>query len=797
MATLALLDDIREALRRIRRNPRTSLLAMGTLALGIGASTAVFTMAHTVLLAPPPYRQPDRIVSFDAHQKGRQYIGISGADFLDYRKERGLFEASALADYAEFTWTGQSLPGFDGSEVLRGLVVTADYFRVLDQPMAAGRGFAPDEDQPGRDQVVVISYSLWQRRFGGRPNIIGQTVTLNDTVRTVIGVAGRNFLPYESYEVLVWVPFPASKGWRDSFEFSGMARLATTKNQAQQRLDAINLHFAEAYPASHRGYTITLEPLLADVHKEAQPALLALAGAVTCLLLIAAANVASLLLARATTQAREMAIRAALGAGRMRLYRMMLAESLTLALLASVLGALLAAWLLAGAKSIMPSSFQTDWMFVLDARFFVAAFLVSAFAGLVAGIAPAFESFRLAAGGLRPSFSRNRLLRGIVTAEIALTCVLLVGAGLLGKSFVGFLNRPLGYDTDHLLGMRVRLTGAPYKEDSQIAAYWSQLIERVAAIPGVAKAASVSDLPMGQQYSGGPCPVRAQTGNNGEPLHCHYIMASPGYFATVGIPVLAGRSFSDADGPESEPVAIVSDSLANAAWPGKDPIGQQVKLPWGDQRWRRVVGVVRRIRHGGPEDEFENGFYLPYRQTNENVMFLVLRTHGRPESVIPAVRSVLAALDPNAPAFEIRSMDKAFDRDIALPRLPVVLTVVFASLAALLAGLGLFGVIAYWVSQRTKELGIRAALGAESGELRTLVLLQGGQLALIGVALGLAASLAAARYLHSLLYGMSEHDPAVYVGAIALAGITVVLACWLPAARAARVDPAVALREEG
>ena len=796
MVTFALHDDIREALRRIRRNPRTSLLAVGTLALGIGTSTAVFTMAHTVLLAPPPYRQPEQIVSLHARFKGEDY-GISGTDFLDYRKEHGLFEVSALAGYHELSWTGQSLPGFDGAEVLRGLSVTADYFRVLDQPMAAGRGFAANEDQPGHDQVVVISYSLWQRRFGGRRDIIGQSLRLNDQVRTVIGVAGQHFLPYESYEVLFWVPFPASTGWRDSFQYDCVARLATTVDQAQHRLDAINVHLAEAYPASHRGYAVTIEPLLAGVRTTTGPALWALAGAVMCLLLIASANVASLLLARATTQAREMAIRVALGAGRIRLYRMMLAESLMLALLAGVLGALIGAWLLTGAKALMPSSFQTDWMFVLDARVFMAAFLVSAFAGIVAGLAPAFESFRMAAGGLRPSLGRNRLLRGIVTAEIALTCLLLVGAGLLGKSFVGFLNRPLGYNTDHLLGMRVWLTGERYKEVGERAAYWSQLIERASAIPGVAKAASVSDLPMGWQYSGGPCAVRGQTGNGGAPLHCHYLMASPGYFATVGIPVLAGRGFIETDGPKSELVAIVSDMLASTAWPGKDPIGQEIKLPWGDERSRRVVGVVRRIRHGGPRDDYENGIYFPYRQINTGEMFLVLRTHVPPESVIAAVRSTLAALDPNVPAFEIRSMEKAFDREIALPRLPVVLSTVFASMAALLAGLGLFGVIAYWVSQRTKELGVRAALGAEGGELRRLVLRQGGRLALVGLAAGLTTSLVVVRYLRSLLYGMSEWDPMVYAAAIALAGVMVALACWLPAARAARVDPAIALREEG
>jgi len=792
MARFALYDDIREALRRVRRNLRTSLLAIGTLALGIGASTAVFTMAHAALLAPPPYRDPDRIVSLHAVRKDQQYIGISGADFLDFRKQAGLFEASALVDYGEFSWTGQSLPGFDGAEVLRGLIVTADYFRVLDRPMAAGRGFAPDEDHEGHDLVTVLSYGLWQRRFGGQPDIIGQTVTFNGRVRTVVGVAGRNFLPYQLYEVQAWIPIH-NLGPRDSFQFDCVARLAAPKNQAQSRLNALAAHLAEAYPDSHRGYSIAIQPLLAELRSNAKPAMYALAGAVACLLLIAAANVAGLLLARATAQAREMAIRVALGAGRIRLYRMMIAESLILALSAGILGALVSAWLLSGAKALMPPTYQLGWMFTFDRRVFAIAFLVSTFAGLAAGLAPALQSFRLAAGGLRPSFGRSRLLRGIVTAEIALASLLLVATGLLGRSFAGLLHRPLGYATDHVLGMRVRLIGERYKETGQVAAYWSQLVERAGAIPGVAKAASVSDLPMGWQYSGGPCEARGTAGADVH-LQCHYIMASPGYFATIGIAMLRGRAFSEADGPKSEPVVIVSDLLAETAWPGRDPIGQQVKLPWED--WRRVIGVVRRIRHGGPDDDYENSVYMPYRQENESTMFLVLRTHVPPEAVIPAVRATIAALDPNSPAFEIRSMEKAFDREISMPRLPVVLTSTFATLAALMAGLGLFGVIAYWVSQRTREIGIRAALGADSGELRGMVLRQGAKLAVAGLAAGLLAALAVARFLHSLLYGMSERDPLVYAGAILVAGITVLLACWLPAARASRIDPAAALREE-
>jgi predicted permease len=790
-------DEVREAFRRVRRNGRTSLLAVATLALGIGAGSAVFTIAHTLLMAPPPFREPDRVVTVSGFQNRREQ-GLSGADFADYRQQRGIFEAMTLPGYREFSWTGQSLPGFDGAEVLRGLVVTADYFRVLDQPMAAGRGFLPDEDQPAKNQVAVLSYGLWQRRFGGRPEIVGQTITLDGTVHTVVGVTGPRFLTYEFYDVAVWVPYFQGTRYRESRGWGCLARLAPgiTVAQAQERLDRFNLRLAEAYPASNKGYTTRIDPLLKNTRDEARPAMIALIGAVICLLLIAAANVASLLLARATAQAREMAIRVALGAGRMRLYRMVMAESLLLGLIAMAGGALIGVWLIHVLRALTPQSATPEWMFAIDWRVFGVAFLLSAFAGTLAGLAPAFESFRMAMGGARPGMAGSRSLRMIVTAEVALAVVLSIGAGLLGKSFLKLVERPLGYRTDHLLGLRVRLRGDRYKSIDQRAAYWSELVERAGAVAGVAKAASVSDLPMGQQYYGGPFDVADKPLRPGDARpRGHRIVASQGYFATLGIPVLSGRGFSESDAAQSEPVVIVNDLLARSVWPGENPIGKQIRVFGKD--WRRVVGVVQGVRHGGPEDKVENQMYVPYRQANLETMFLVLRTHVPRESVTAAIREALKSLDPDTPAFLVRTMSEAFEGNTAGPRMPVLLTAGFAAAAALLAALGLFGVISYWVSRRTKDLGIRSALGAEAGQLRAMVLRQGLRMAAIGLAAGVGISLAVMRYLHSLLYGMSERDPAIYAAAALLSLATAAAACWLPAARAAHVDPAVALREEG
>lgn len=792
---LFLRDDLREGLRRVRRNPKLTLLGVGSLALGIGAATAVLTMAHTVLFAPPPFRDPDRLVYLKGRTPGWT-MGVSGADLADYRREMGLFDAAAFANYAEFSWTGQSLPGFDGSEVLRGLSVTGEYFSVFDQPMAIGRGFTADESSPGRN-AVVISYSLWLRRFGGRPDVLGETMTLDGRLHTIVGVTGPRFLTYEPYEVLVWVTFEPSTE-RRAHQYNCFARLGpgVSTDQAQRRLDAVNARLASAFPDSNKDYSVSVAPLLAELHEDARPAFLALVGAVACLLLIAAANVASLLLARATAEAREMAIRAALGAGRLRLFRMMLAQSLVLAAIAGAGGALIGAGLLAGARVFMPASLQFDWVFAIDGRVFVAALLASAIAGLAAGLAPSFETFRLATGGLRPSFHRSRLLGAIVAAEVALAAFLSIGAALLVKSFVGLLDRPLGYQTDQLLGMRIRLQGERYATVEAKGNYWSQLVERVGSLPGVAKAASVSDLPMGQQYIGGEFDVEGRAPQADTPRpSAHQLAASPGYFATMGIPILAGRGFAESDGPQSDPVAIVNDLLAERFWPRENPIGRMIK-PAGDT-WRRVVGVVRRIRHGGPRDEHRNEIYLPYRQFNRGTMFLVVRDSLPPESLVPSIRAAIDSIDADVPAFEIRTLDQAFTREIAEPRLIMLLTTVFATVATILAGLGMFGVIAYWVSRRLKELGVRAALGADPRALRALVLREGGRLMAVGATLGVAGSVAAMRLLRSLLYGVSERDGPAYAGAIALAIVTTALACWLPAARAARTDAAVALREEG
>jgi len=566
--------------------------------------------------------------------------------------------------------------------------------------------------------------------------------------------------------------------------------------QAQRGLDATSARLAAAFPDSNKDYSVSVSPLLEDLHEQARPAFVALAGAVVCLLLIAVANVASLLLARATVEAREMAIRSALGAGRLRLVRMMTAESLLLAAIACAAGALIGAWLIAGLRSLMPASLQFDWAFAVDHRVFVAAFLLSAVSGLAAGVAPALESFRLAAGGLRPSYHRHRLLRAIVTAEVALAVFLSVGAGLLAKGFVGLLERPLGYRTDHLLGMRVRLQGPRYSTVDRKGDYWFQLVERVRTLPGIVAAASVSDLPMGWQYIGGSFEVDSQAGLPSEQRpSAHRLAASPGYFGLVGIPILAGRGIAESDSPAAEPIAVVNDLLAERFWPAQNPIGRMIRSGGGP--WRRVVGVVRRIRHGGPDDEYRNEIYMPFRQFNQDTMFLVVRSALPPESIVPAIRSALNAIDPDVPAFEIRTLEQAFVRQIAGPRLLIVLTTGSAAVAALLAALGLFGVMAYWVSQRVKELGIRAALGARPRDLHRVVLLQGGRLMLVGLVCGVAGALAAMRLLRSLLYGVSDRDASVYAGAISLAVVMAIAACWLPARRAARIDPVDALREEG
>lgn len=792
---LALRDDTREALRRIGRDRRLTLLAVVTLALGIGAATAVFTVAHTILYAAPPFRDSDRIVSLDGRTpRSDSSAGASYGDLVHYAADRAV-TAAALVGYTEVTWTGQSVSGFDGAEVLRGLEVTPDYFRVFDHRMALGRGFAREEGMSGHD-AVVISHSLWQLRFGGRADIIGQTMTLDGKQHTIVGVAGASFLAYRSYDVLVWLPFVPSATDHADRGWACFARLApgVSLDEAQSRIDALTSRIAREmagpYRDYYKDYRVIVKPLLADAAKQARPALLALAGAVLCLLLVAAANVASLLLARATTSAREMSIRAALGAGRLRLFRLMLAEGVVLALLACAGGALIGVSILETARRLLPVSAQLKWAFAVDARVLAVAFFVSVFGGVAAGLAPASQTFRLAAGGLRPSLHRSRLLRAIVAGEIALAVLLSIGAGLLARSFVDLVNRPLGYETKSLLGMRVRLQGARYRTTEQKGAYWSQLLHRVGGLPGVARAASVSDLPMGWQYIGGGFEVQGATSGE-EPAH--HVGASPGYFSTLGIPVLSGRGFTEADGPNGEPVAIVNDYLARRFWPGRSALEHQIRV---GRQWRRIVGVVRAVRHAGPQDDYQHEIYMPYRQYNQETMFLVVRSATPLEALVPAIRRALRSIDPEVPAFEIRTLDQAYSRETARPRLPVMMTAAFSVLALALAGLGLFGVVGYWVAQRARELAVRAALGAGPRELRWMVLRQAGWLMGVGMVAGLLLATATMRLLRGLMFGMSERDPAVYAGTIILVALVALSACWLPAARATRIDPAAALRRE-
>lgn len=799
----AFLQDLRESARRIRRNVRVTALAVATLAIGVGAASAVFTIFHAVLLAPLPFHDAGRLVLLsmrDAQGRG----GVGQADQQDWIRRTSAFESIARTAYDEYHWTGQSLPAFAGPEVIRGRAVSASYFAIMQGPMALGRGFLAEESSPAKSRVAVLSYGLWQRRFSGNPGVLGQALTLDGRAHTIVGVAGPGFRTFDSYDIQIWTPIaesPNSVRGNRAYYAVGRLKPGATMEAAKRQLDELSIQLAKEYPRENGGWTTQIIPLAEQFRRGARPALHALIAAVLCLLLIAGANVASLLLARASVQGREMAIRSALGATPARLYSMAFSEMLLLAGMGAAAGALVSLWTLAGLATLVPDASQLAWAFRPGLGFVTGTLGAAALVGLLAGAGPAMESVRAAStelaaspGSLQSTPRRSRLLHGVIIAEVALAALLSIAGGLLLKGFAGLVRTPLGYGTDKILAMRIRVAGERYRTLESRAAFWTDLLQRVRALPGVMRAEAVSTLPMGHAYQGNFfwVPGRPEPPSHDRPT-ANVRAVTPGYFATLGIPLLQGRTFDESDSPGANSVVIVNDMLAAKFWPGKSALGEQIA--WQGRSWT-VAGVVQRVRHSGPSDQHEYEIYAPFQQWMPNMMFLAVKSAGAPESLTAAIRAELRNLDSDIAPFEIRTMRESLSDELAGPRLPAVLIGAFAGVAASLATLGLFGVITYWVTRRTREIGVRTALGGSPAKIRAMVLRQGARLAATGLAIGIASAFVFTRFLSALLWGVSPYDHQVYLGVAAAAASVSMLACLLPAQRAARTDPSSALRHD-
>ncbi len=803
-----LLRDLRIGARALRRDPLFTIVAMATLALGIGANTAIFSLVHAVLLRPLPFPEANRIVAlWEAPPKGgnspafgsrRNQNPVSPANFLDWRVRTHSFEAMAAISAIPFALSGAGEP-----RDVDSLQVSADFFRVLGIRPLLGRTFTAQEDLPNGPKLVVLGYGLWQQQFGGDPHVLGRTVRLLDEPFTVIGVMPRGFdLPFQHAEI--WAPAQMER--QDGRYLSVIAKLkpGVTMAEAQADLDGVEHQIGRERPFANRGWNTNVVSFYDQTTGNVRTALLLLFGAVTFVLLIATGNVANLLLMRGTRRTREMAVRAALGASRARMVTQLLMESLLLAVGGGALGIALAYGALHGiARSLPALALPRADSVGVDAPVLLFTIGLCLAAMLLFGLAPALTfSNTDPEDTLKQSTVRNtsrggrRIRSTLVIAEVALSMVLLAGAALLGRSFLNQTGVNRGFRVDHILTMRMFFAPVRYQDKGVRSRYTQNILSRVGSLPGVEAASSVHFLPMTGTTSGS-CFSRTDRPEPAPGLQptSDFLVISPRYFSVMGTPLLSGRDFTDRDAIAIEPAAIVNEAFARRFFPGENPIGKRLNLCWNVDHGT-IVGVVANARQVDLTSAPNPTIYLDQIQTPMYFSALVVRTALPPEAMAHSVENAVHAVDPDQAISHVETMEQVEAESVARPRVESVLLAVFAGLALLLAIVGLYGVLAYLVVQRTREIAIRMALGADGRRLVRDVLRDGLSLTLIGIAGGLALSLALTRYMASLLYDVQATDPPTLAGVCACLLLVGMVASWLPARRAAAVDPMRSLRWE-
>jgi len=800
-----LLQDLLYALRTLLMKPGFALIVIVTLGLGIGANTAIFSFVNGILLRPLPYPEPDRLalINETAFKRGVTEMGISFPNSLDWRARNHVFEDMATYQGANFSLTGAGEP-----EQVRGTRVSHGLLEILRVPPLMGQTFTADEDRPDQNGVVLLGYGLWQSHFGSDPNIAGRQVLLNNRPHTVKGVMPPGFKFPEIAEL--WIPLALdTKLWtRTDHGLGGVARLkdGISFSQAQAEMNVIARQIEAENPVTNEGLGVGVTNMHTALAGDYREALLILLGVVTCVLLVACANVANLMLARAMARQKEVAVRTALGASRWRIVRQLLTESLLLGTAGGALGLLLAMWGLDLLLAAIPIKLPFWMNFGLDLRVLGFTLVVSLLTGLVFGIAPALhashsdlnetlkEPGRSAAG-----VGRNRSRNVLVVVEIALSLVLLVGAGLMTGSFLRLQHVSPGLNPKGVLTMGVVLPQAKYREPEQRSQFFRQLIESVRALPGVEAAAATSTLPLtggnwGRSLTVEGYPVLSV----GQAPSIQHTVVTQGYFAALGIPLLMGRDFTETDGLNAPKVTIIDERLGREYWPNASPLGKRVRFgpPEDNEPWHTVVGVVGAVRHERLDAETRKSVYLPHLQIPVNGLSLVVRAAAKPETLTGAVRGKVREIDSDLPVMRVMTMEEVVAQSVWQPRLYSILFGVFAVVALLLATVGIYGVMSYTVSTRTREFGLRMALGAQSGDLIRLILGQGMRLAFLGVAAGLLSAFALTRLLKNLLFEVTATDPMTFALIAVLLTLVALVACWLPARRATKVDPLVALRYE-
>jgi putative ABC transport system permease protein len=803
-------QDLRQGARLLFKQPTFTIVAVITLALGVGANTAIFSVVHAVLLQSLPYPDADRLVMVwetrRSNPSGQNVINMG--NFFDWKEQNRVFEDMAAFGGASVNLTGDGEP-----EKIPSQIATTNLFNILGVKPILGRTFAPDEGRPGQPGVVVISFGLWQRRFGGDPRIIGRKLILSGNEATVIGVmpAGFNWsvnaglLTPEKAEI--WSPWQIDEQNRPRRGRGAMA-VARIKpgfglEQAQAEMSVIHSRIEQQYPEFNAGWGVNLVPLRTQLTGKIRLALLVLLGSVGMVLLIACANVANLLLARASGRQREMAVRAALGANRGRIIRQLLTESLLLAGLGGLAGLTLASWGTDLLVSLAPPDLLNLPQVKLNAAVLGFTLGISLLTGLIFGLAPALEATRLnlseslkeggkSAGGMRA----RRLRNSLVVLEVALALVLLIGAGLLIRSFAWLQGVDPGFNAQNLLTMSVSLPRSKYDNDQKRVSFFRQAIGEVQALPGVESAGAVNSLPFASFHSGTSVDIE------GRPLlpvvqklKTGVMVTDANYFRVMQIPLKRGRLFTDQEAAEMRHVVVINETFARQHFPNEDPLGKRVTIYLKDDNQPcEIVGVVGDSKHMNLDAEVRPMSYWPHPELASSGMTFVIRTRGDAAAIASAARNVIRALDPAQPVSDVRAMESLIGTSMARARFNTLLLTVFAVVALSLAGVGIYGVMAYSVAQRTREIGVRMALGARANDVLRLVVRRGMTLSLAGVAIGVAASFALTRLMETMLFNVSVTDPLTFAGIPLLLALVALLACLIPARRAAKVDPMVALR---
>jgi putative ABC transport system permease protein len=798
------MNDLRFAFRQLRKNPGFTAVAVLTLALGIGANSTMFTAVNSMLLRPLPYPQPDRLVVILEAARQESPNVVAYPDFLDWQQQTKVFADMAAYQLATFNLTGADEP-----ERVPGLRITANFFRTLGVRPALGRDFLPEEDEPSGSAVLLLSHRLWERRFGSDPAVIGRTVPLNGRGHVVVGVLPAGVVAYENAQAFVPLgpqkPRLMSRGLRDALWVKGRLKPGVTRAQAQAELDVIAQRLEQQYPDTNTSRrAVIASPRHPEMEQDIQTTLFMLSGAAGFVLLIACGNLASLLLARGAGRTREMAVRLALGAGRTRLIRQLLVESALLALAGGAAGLFLGVWGCRGLSAMLPQIEQiTLGGLTLDGRVFGFTLVVSLVTALLFGLAPALRASKpdvhemLKEGTTRssPSLPRQRLQKALVVVQVALASVLLVGGGLLLQSLNRLMTRDPGFDPRHVLTVRLHRGGAGTADSEREAAFWRELFTRLQNLPGVVSVAATFPMPL--EPSSWTCPFFVE----GQPLPApgneaitDVFSVSSDYFRTLGTGLREGRFFSPEEGAESAKVALINRTLAERHWPGESPVGKRFRvfpLETPDP-WRTVVGVVEDFRLHALDERPKPAVYLP----SMSGAGLILRTESDPLSLLAAVRQQVRDLDPNQPLYDCKSLEQCMAESAVGRRATCWLLGIFAGIALALAGVGIYGLISYSVVQRTNEIGVRMALGAEQGQVTRQVVGGSLKLVLVGVVTGLAAASGLTRFLTSLLYEVRPLDPATFATVSGVLIGVALLASYLPARKAAKVDPVVALRCE-